>query len=213
MAFAAYFPHLINSVVLLGPGGILRSKPRIYDSIFFRFSWLFPSWYLGKLIGRYLGVYFRDLPYDRPTVKDAITNQNNQEMAEQSGGTPFPPSDIPAITRWQVENHKGFIHGFLNTSQNGPITCQHADWARVGALLQDKGCEKSLTPNRLKSQKLLVILGDADDIVRADEFSHDLTSIFGNSSYAEIETVPGTHGFPVPCSQEVVERIWKFWKV
>ena len=213
MSFAAYFPYLVNSIILLGPGGILRSKPNIYDSVFFRFPWLFPSLYVRELVGRYLGVYLKSLPYDQSLTADAITGRidGETESARETSSKVVPPLDVSAIVRWQFENHQGFIHGFLSTTQHGPITNQHADWAKVGASLRDDVRATLQKPNRLKNQKLLVILGDTDDIVRADEMSHDLSDLFGSSKHVEIKIVSGGHGFPVPCSRELVEHIWQFW--
>ena len=108
-------------------------------------------------------------------------------------------------------SHKGFIHGFPSTTQYGPIINQHADWAKVGASLRGNQYGTSQAPNRLKNKKILVVLGDSDDIVRGDEISQDLNGLFGSSEHTEIKIVSGGHGFPVPRSREVVEFIWHFW--
>lgn len=56
MAFAADFYNLVNSIVLLAPGGIIRRLPAEYESFFFRYPFLLPSSYLRKLVGKTLGL-------------------------------------------------------------------------------------------------------------------------------------------------------------
>lgn len=50
MAFAADFPYLLNSIVLLAPGGIIRRLPAEYESLSFRYLRFLPPTYQRRLV-------------------------------------------------------------------------------------------------------------------------------------------------------------------
>lgn len=56
MSFAATFSYLVNSVILLASGGLIRSLPAGYESAFFRHHPLVPTIYLRHLVATILGV-------------------------------------------------------------------------------------------------------------------------------------------------------------
>ena len=209
MAFAAHFPYLVNSIILLAPGGILRYKPKVYNSIAFRYPSIVPLRYLRKLIGRYLGVYLHDRPYSRT----ADSNSNSMQEESTASATELGNLDVPAIVRWQFEKHQGFLHGFLSTSQHGPITHQHHDWSRVCGIVNGDSKGISDRPSKLYDSRFLVIFGESDDIVKVTETSEELYRLLGGRKHVEIKSVPGSHGFPYPFSRETGEHICDFWEL
>ena len=56
LPFAAHYPYLVKSIFLLALGRLLRVLPDDYQSVFFRYPSLTPSWYLRRLVGKILGV-------------------------------------------------------------------------------------------------------------------------------------------------------------
>ena len=56
MYLGADYPYLINRIVLLGPGGILRRLPAEYGWFCFRYPWLFSKHCLKRRVGQVLGV-------------------------------------------------------------------------------------------------------------------------------------------------------------
>lgn len=210
MAFAADFYHLVNSIVLLAPGGIIRRLPADYETVFFRYPFLLPSSYLRKLVGKALDLK----ALKSATGYSAPHDQSDMayEVAREAKTVEKKFLDIPGIVRWQFDNHRGFIHSFVNTVQYGPIQYQHSDWKRVCSIV--KGDTAGTPPlshqSKLFDSEILVVFGDADSIVLAGEVSADLLHIIGDPKHVEIKIVPGNHGFPVPSCDEVAEHISDF---
>lgn len=123
--------------------------------------------------------------------------------------------DVPKIVQWQFDHHKGFVHSFTNTIRYGPLMHQHADWKQAFRVIKEaqssKDGSRTETPRKLRNGKILVVFGEEDDIVVADEVSEDIKSLIGGDGNVVIKTVPGGHGFPVPSCDEVVQHISEFW--
>ena len=210
MAFAADFYNLVNSIILLAPGGIIRRLPSDYQTVFFRYPSLLPSSYLRRLVGKALGLKFSPsaVGYICPDDQSHVASEIAQE-AEMVGEKTL---DIPGILQWQFNNHQGFIHSFISTVQHGPIQYQHADWARVCSIIKGDtaGTPPSSHHSKLFNSKILVVLGDADSIILAEEVCTDLMFIIGDSKHVEFKVVAGNHGFPVPNCDEVANLISDF---
>lgn len=211
MAFAAYFSHLLNFIVLLAPGGLLRYLPVKYTNPLLRYHHLVPSKCLRKAVANIVGAVIQggDQSWDRaasmqspgPDVPQDVISVNAMAL------------DIPAIVQWQFDHHQGFCHSFANTVTYGPIMNQDNDWSKVRDALHRKDPRPSdcFPKSKLNNSKILVIFGDTDKIVRVDDVSKDMLRIFG-SEHLDIRTVPGGHDFPVPKCDLVVNHILDFWQ-
>ena len=210
MAFAAHFPYLVNSIILLAPAGILRYLPKEYETSFFRFSQLVPFSYLRKLVGRIIGV---ELSHPKFGLTDLDHHdQTDAEEAQDVKEVSIGVIDVPAIVQWQFDNHKGFVQSFIDTIKHGPIMHQHSDWAEVCNII--KGDMAKTSPSsqssKLFDSKILVIFGNSDGVVVEKEVADDLSKMIG-AAHVDIKVVPGGHGFPVPSSERVVKHISDFW--
>ena len=210
MAFAAEFYHLINSVILLAPGGILRRLPAEYKSVFFRCPSLVPYSYLRKLVGKLLGVKISKLA----TSYNGRHGQSHKvsEIVREEDMVGNKALDVPGIVQWQFDNHRGFVHSFVSTIQYGPFQYQHSDWSRTCRIIRGDIARAPPSSHHCKlfNSKILVILGDADSLVLADEVSADLLSVIGDPEHVEVKVVAGDHGFPVPSCEEVAKLILDF---
>ena len=210
MAFAADFPYLINSIILLAPAGLIRQLPDDYKIFRYPYLSMLPSFYLRKLVGKAIGVPIPTLPIG---LNDSHGEEKAApEKAQETKEVGKEDLDIPGIVRWQFDNHQGFVHSFVSTVRHGPIQQRHSDWTRVCNII--KG-EKSQTPrssnsSKLFNSKILVVLGDVDSVIQAEEVSADIIDLFGGSRHVEFKTVAGGHGFPVPRSDEVAKYISDF---
>ena len=212
MSFAAHFPSLVNSIILLAPGGILRSLPIDYETTFFRYPGLVPSTYLRRLVGKVLNVDRGSSQYPWAKAKSTFLNQTEVKTTGESKPLEAPAVDVPAVVQWQFDYHQGFIHSFVNTIQHGPLQHQHAEWKKVCESIK-RGTPGSSLPCRIQNSKILVIFGDADAVVVGKEVSEDLGQMLGGAEHVEFHTVPGSHSFPVPSCEEVVKHISDFWKL
>ena len=210
MTFAADFCYLVNSIILLAPGGIIRHLPADYTNIFFRCPFLLSPSYLKKLVGKILGVQVSNSAVGYGGHHDQSVMTSKIAQGADTGGKKF--LDIPGIVQWQFDNHRGFIHSFVSNIQHGPIQFQHSDWRRVCRIV--KGDTTQTPPSshhcKLFNSKILVVFGDADSIVLAKDVSADMLRMFGDSEHVEFKTVAGDHGFPVPNCDEVAKYISDF---
>ena len=210
MAFAADFYYLINSIILLAPVGIIRRLPVGYENMLFRCPSLLPSSYLRTLVGKLLGVKISKSNVGHSGLLDQ--SQIAVEMAQELKPVGSRVLDIPGILQWQFDNHRGLIHSFVSTIRYGPIQYQHLDWRRVCSIVKGDTARTPISSHRCKlfNSKMLVVFGDADDLVLAEEVSADLLYIMGDSEHVVVKTVAGGHGFPVPRCDEVANHISEF---
>ena len=102
------------------------------------------------------------------------------------------------------------MHSFVDTVQNGPIQYQHDEFQKASDIICGKNTDPSTTHSKLKNSRVLIICGDDDTVVPADETEEDWSKLL--PGHIEFRTVPGDHGFPIPSGQAVVEHICKFWE-
>ncbi|KAM0797722.1 Alpha/Beta hydrolase protein [Usnea florida] len=113
MAFAANFPYLINSIILLAPGGIIRRLPDEYESIFYRYPSLLPSSFLRNVVGKTLGLRISHSTLGSSDPRGQ--SHKGPEIAQEAQVMGKKVLDIPGIVQWQYDNHKGFVHSFIST--------------------------------------------------------------------------------------------------
>ena len=213
MSFAAHFPCSVNSLVLLAPVGILRRLPNDYVSYLVRYSKYMPYALLEEHVRKMQGVGTSKTTADR-TASDPSTAKSYDSM--KAADIMFKERfDTSAIVEWQFRNHKGFVHSFTDTINNGPIMHQHSDWQKVCNILSGNKHQVPASQQRSKlfDSKLLVIAGESDGVVSGNEILSDLSKMMPDSSHLEFNYVPGGHGFLSTSSDETVEHILGFWKL
>ena len=211
MAFAADFPYLINSIILLAPAGIIRRLADEYDTIFLRYSSLLPLSYLRNVVGKTLGLQVSRLPIGCGIL--GFHGRMDPEIVEGKQAMGKDVLDIPGIVHWQFDNHKRFIHSFITTHQYGPTRNQHSDWRRVCSVV-NSGTARTWPlsyGSKLFDRKILVIFGEDDSVGRAEEVSIDLLDMIGDPRHAEFKVLAGGNGFAVPSCDEVAKHISDFW--
>ncbi|KAL8941808.1 MAG: hypothetical protein Q9211_001660 [Gyalolechia sp. 1 TL-2023] len=213
MSFAAYFPNLVNSLILLAPGGILRKMPSGYDSFAFRHQRFYRWRYLRNLTGKLLdldiavGVHMNYSEPDRSLSAQNVTTAATSCKHPQKSAV-----DILAITQWQFDCHQGFVHSFLSNVQYGPIMNQQTDWHKVCEILRGDSSSTAALPNgsKLRGGRILTIFGKEDTIVVGNEVEQDLVRMLGGDEHLRVVWVPGSHSFPEANSHLVMEHITRF---
>lgn len=205
MSFSSYSPDLVDSIVLLAPGGILRSLPKEYENPCFRYPSLVPQYYLRKLVANLLGV--SRFPTPLHFSKSDYQDQTVPETSREVEGVHKEIIDIPRIVQWQFDHHKGFMHSFINTIRHGPYMYQHSEWEGICNVIKGEIRSRS----GLFNGKILVVFGDTDGVVVEKDVSADLSKMIGGSDHITFRSVPGGHGFPIPSCEEVIKHISEFW--
>ena len=208
MSFSSYFPYLVDSIILLAPGGILRYLPKEYENPCFRYPYLVPYSYLRRLVGNLLGVSLWSVPLDSSRLGSG--DQTDPKVSQATKSVEKGMIDASAIVQWQFDHHRGFVHSFINTIEYGPLMHQHSDWERICNVIKGEADQTS-SRSSLFNGKILVIFGDTDDIVVEKDVAADLLEMIGGPEHVTFRSVPGGHGFPLPSCDKVVKHISEFW--
>jgi pimeloyl-ACP methyl ester carboxylesterase len=157
-AFAAYSPHLLRSLTLLCPGGLIRSKHLSVRGRLLYSEGLFPEWVLQGLVRERLRPQLVDAvrcgsgssagsavgrlgvpSVDRPEIE--VVQDINLELdldPDVRGSSVFDNAELsssrPGVTvadviAWQLKSHPGFIPAYMSTIRHAPIYDQgDKDW-------------------------------------------------------------------------------------
>ena len=206
MHYAATHPELLESVVLLGPAGIVRRLPAEYTNWVFKFPFLERTHYVRRAVAKCVGATTPMVQGSEMTKSEGAGNTADRQKP-----------DMAAIVQWQWDSHEGFLHSFVDTLRYGPILHEHENWRAVCKMLKMEKAPARSTEGKsgLYGGKLLIIFGDDDTVVRKSEVVPDLEEMLdqGAEDHLVIRNVPGGHGFPTTEGPKVVEHIANFWKL
>ena len=215
-AFTSYFPTLVNSLILIAPAGLIRRYHfgRITRIIYS--EGVIPEAILRHVVRKRLQkplapTAMKETAPEKSGLMDPIKAEINLERnAPIILSKSHPDITIEAAVNHQVHHHEGFIHAFMSSIRNGPISEQHEYWRSIGKRLTDqsKGSEKYDWPPMV-SGKVLVIGGAHDPLIKKDELETDALEVFeGNVVFKFIDA---GHEAPVMKGEEVAQHIMEFW--
>jgi pimeloyl-ACP methyl ester carboxylesterase len=218
-AFASFFPHLLSSLVLLAPAGLVRDSQISFQSRLLYSRGLMPENLLSYLVGRRLGA--GPLVSAKPknhklNAADALTEELPAHDAAniQILSREYPHIDVPSAVAWQVNNHSGFVHAFMSSMRHGPILGQRqwSSWARLGEYLSaqnslSSGNQEVPSAPGLPSDKVHILCGNTDAIIIKDELVSDATAVLGGN--AVFKFYDAGHEFPSTKYEEVASYISK----
>ncbi|KAI0189863.1 Alpha/Beta hydrolase protein [Astrocystis sublimbata] len=205
LSFAGAFPEAIQSMVLLGPAGLLRNLPEGYEDRLMHHPETAPSHdAIREKVRQILEVNPSSSPLNiRPDQKPVLPLDMN---------LPGPPRvektfDMGAILQWQFDHHHGHVHSFQDTIRFGPLRGREDLWEKVCDIIAGR----TRPDSALHNSKLLVFFGRDDNVVIGEETTEDILKLLP-SRHLQVEYVPGGHGFPYPNSQEITQIILSFWQ-
>ncbi|KAJ5163249.1 Alpha/beta hydrolase fold-1 [Penicillium coprophilum] len=213
-AFASYFPHLLSSLVLLAPSGLLRDSQISFQSRLLYSKGLMPENILTSLVSRRL----RAGPLTTPKPKnkklnaaDALTEEipSQNAAATQILSRRYPQINIPSVVTWQVNNHTGFVHAFMSSMRYGPILRERQwnRWARLGEYLTAQNGTSSNENKRLADNKVHILCGNNDAIIVKNELVPDATAALGGNVIFKF--YDAGHEFPSTKYEEVASYIFE----
>ncbi|ESZ99179.1 hypothetical protein SBOR_0437 [Sclerotinia borealis F-4128] len=140
--------------------------------------------------------------------------------------TPISPS-LPYITvgqvmRWQTQQHRGYANAFASSIMYASISGCGEKWmglweARSGSVMQQE--------SNVKREKILVVVGEWDDVVVVKELKEDLEGVVGSIGAGNVgsgvfdervvwKVLEGAgHEFPITRGEEVAGIIGEFLEV
>ncbi|KAL1633853.1 hypothetical protein SLS56_002733 [Neofusicoccum ribis] len=210
--FFSHSPHLVSSLVLLAPAGLIRRSHLSWKSTLLYDNPLLPDRLALQLIARRLYT-----PPSPPTgsTSDAASSAAQAEAGQalrrdrrdsmQSHAAPLLPGR-PAVTaaaavNWQLAHHPGFARAFASSIRHAPVYAQHPRWRAIG---------DRLSAEAAATKKVLLVLGSADPVVVAEEVRADAEEALGARN-VETVVVEAGHELPMSVPGEVVKAMMGFW--
>ncbi|MCJ1441422.1 MAG: hypothetical protein MMC23_001908 [Stictis urceolatum] len=204
MSFAAHSPDMITNVVLLAPGGLLRSRHPTYYSVPLRYPQYFPARWIQNICEKLLCGEETDTPAEKQElVADVALSVGASSEVPASGNPPAP--SIEAIVRAQVRNHPRFVHSFLSSLKFAPVRGQHEDWRRYGRYLS------KLNARGAYPRKVLFFMGEGDPYSPKHEVVPDAAEVLEVNNM-HVETMSDGHMFPMTQSEEIAKKIMQCWE-
>ncbi|PTB65291.1 hypothetical protein BBK36DRAFT_1122226 [Trichoderma citrinoviride] len=215
--FAAAFPHLVSSLVLLAPAGLINPEDFGAVSLF-----VFKSGFVPERILAYLTRFRLQKPIaaarkpkgssspssSSPTaaVADVAIPEATSTTAEQDNtdGTLAATTAIPLeqhvlmYVRWMVLNHAGFIPSFMSCIRHAPLTHQHDSWRHLA---------------RRKPGTTMVLLARDDELIDAGDYEREALPLVGGKQNVVWKVLPGTHDFVMTHSEYILRELSELWKM
>ena len=224
-AFTSYFPEMVESLILVAPGGLLRPS-RISRSSKLLYGNLLPDFVIKYYVGKRLrggsgvppGVGGKSEPLgESPTAPSNVAESEvpgHPAHARDLTAPIFPDRPRLSIAKavsWEVGAHPGFLPSFVSSIKYAPVSKEHERWRLIGSRCEAR--RASSEPDKmpgLNEDKVLILLGAQDPVVVADETEEDATAALGEDNI-KVVRLTGAHDVPVVNSQGCAEAINDFW--
>ncbi|CAM1505635.1 Fc.00g112720.m01.CDS01 [Cosmosporella sp. VM-42] len=195
------FPHLVSSLVLLAPAGLIRPESFGRVSQFLFKSGLVPERLLAIATRRRL-----QQPIARARVPKTPLEKEAYIEIEMAAAEALDPASGEVATplerrvleyvRWSVENHEGFVPAFMSSIRHAPLTGQHDSW-------------RGLT--KRAAGTTAIFLARNDEIIEVDDYTKDGLPLVGGEDHVRWRVLPGGHDFVMTHTDEVLQQLDELW--
>ena len=218
--FTSHFPTLVSSLILLAPGGLVRTGHINFTNKLIYDYGLLNKGVLEKVVTRRLQSGAPPITPRKPPPSGDSPAANE---ATKSIGVPplplsnrYPDIDLTSVVKWQLHANRGFVPSYISSLRYGPISNQHGAWARVGRRLNAQKLNASIAKEssveELKGGKVLIVCGKTDVLILAKELREDAAQCLGEANF-ELREVDAGHELPVTRSREILDLISEFWGI
>lgn len=190
-------PHLVESLVLLAPAGLISAeKFGVVTNIVFK-SGLVPEKLLAVLTKRRL-----QRPIGSRARKTTPTVQVIEVAALEASDPLEGKEDTPlehrvmTYVRWMVNNHTGFVPAFMSCIRHAPLTEQHDSWRQLA---------------KRKEGSTAVLLAHNDEIIDREAYTRDALPLVGGEGRVSWKVLPGGHDFVMTHAQEILTELEQLW--
>lgn len=217
--FAATFPHLVDSLVLLAPSGLIRAENIGRFSRLVFTSGLIPERLLEILTKRRLRTPIGNAVSKKRRASSVVASESemmnlNPLTEGKESYTDFAVSEavdgdddsvtsvnpmeakIASLVHWMLDAHAGFVPSFMSTIRYGPLLEQHSYWRELA---------------KRKPGTTAVILGREDELIQKADYKDDALPLLGGEQNVFWKVVGGGHNMPFTNSKEVLQAIYDFW--
>lgn len=206
MAFAAYHAHMLRSLTLVCPGGLIRTSHISRQSLHIYSSRLLPDWLRLRLLRANL----------EPQIGTPSADVPDEDHADIGFDDVFISADRPGVRigdviKWQLEQNPGFVSAYLSTMQGSLVYRRHdLMWTQLEQQLASRRGEKA--PPGLPGGRFTLILAERDAIIVKEEFLDDMKSVIGLQA-ADIVIMKGGHEVAVSRGKHVASAAIRSWQM
>ncbi|KAK3341173.1 Alpha/Beta hydrolase protein [Lasiosphaeria hispida] len=200
--FAAAFPHMVSSLVLLAPAGLIRAENFGVVTRFVFTTGLVPERLLAAITKRRLQ---RPIAASSKRANHATTTITTDPISASlaEAADPGPDNSTTPLERqvlryvhWMLDHHPGFVPAFMACIRDAPLVGQEEAWRKLA--LREPGTTA-------------VILGRADEIIDPEDYATDALPLVGGREHLHWILVPGGHDFPMTHAPETLGAIYTAW--
>jgi pimeloyl-ACP methyl ester carboxylesterase len=200
--FANAVPHLVESLILLAPAGLIRAESFGALSNFAFKSGFVPESLVAVLTRRRL-----QRPIASSKAKalkaaeasaEAYVDVAEAEAIDPPPGTSATPLEKSVLeyVRWMVVHHPGFVPAFMSSVRHAPLTDQHASWEQLA---------------QRKQGSTVVMLAESDEIIDLREYTRHGLPLCGGEENVVWKVMPGGHDFVMTHSKLILGELDEHW--
>lgn len=200
--FANAFPHMVSSLVLLAPAGLIDASSFGAVNRFVFSSGFVPERILAVLTGRRLQKPIAARAAKAATVMAAAETENLHPVrnGEGSGGERAASLEKGVIeyVRWMVLHHEGFVPAFMSCIRHAPLMEQHEQWR--GLAKREPGTTA-------------IIFAERDELIFEAQYREQGLPLVGGEQHVWWRVVPGGHDFVMTHPERIMDELDGFWGV
>ncbi|TQN69192.1 Serine hydrolase-like protein [Colletotrichum shisoi] len=203
-SFAAAFPHMVESLVLLAPAGLIRAENfGVLAQLTFQ-SGLVPERILAALTRKRLqkplagkrsnAVAEEDDPAG--TFVDIAAAEVSGPKGTADGEDVQVERKVREYVPWMVAHHEGFVPAFMSCVRWAPLTGQHEAWRALG--------------KRVKGTTA-VFIGRTDEVIDVAHYVKDGLPLLGGKENVLWKVLPGGHDFVMTKTEFIMRELDSLW--
>jgi pimeloyl-ACP methyl ester carboxylesterase len=211
--YASWFPEAVESLILIAPAGLLRNERVAWWSKMVYGGFL-PTTLVERMVKkRLLGGTPQQQP-EKTTVGVVKGAEAEAPVIDQGAGlfAGRPPFSVGTSVAWQADAHPGFVAAFISSIQNSPISAQQPRWKIIASRLDEQRSnpnDSTAARQGLREGKVLLLLGDKDSVIVADDVAVDAEQAMGEANL-KIEVLDGGHDLPIAGVESCAKAIGDF---
>ncbi|KDN67021.1 hypothetical protein CSUB01_03641 [Colletotrichum sublineola] len=199
-SFAAAFPHMVESLVLLAPAGLIRAENfGLLAQLTFQ-SGLVPGRILAAVtrrrLQRPLASKRSNAVADEDDPAEKLVDIAAAEVSGPGGGDVQVERRVREYVSWMVAYHEGFVPAFMSCVRWAPLTGQHETWRALGK-----------RPRRTTA----VLLGRTDEVIDVEHYAKDGLPLLGGKDNVLWKELPGGHDFVMTKTEFIMRELDALW--
>ncbi|KAI0183748.1 putative alpha/beta hydrolase [Xylaria flabelliformis] len=206
VAFGAYHAHMLRSMTLVCPGGLIRKSLMSRRSQFLYSSGLIPEWVRIRHIRSSLeprnGAPCADVPEESHHAD--IDFDDVPITADQ------PRVRVGDVVKWQLEANPGFVSAYLSTIRSSLVYRRHDRvWRMLGGELARRRGMNTPSPG-LPGGRILLILAERDVTVVKDDTIEDIQTVLCPED-VDMHVMKGGHEIAVSRGKNIASAAIQYW--